>query len=73
MHWIEIGRFLIVAGITLVAIGFLFLLADKLPLGKLPGDLQIGKENFRFYIPVTTCILISVVITLVVNFFSSKK
>ncbi len=72
MNWIEIGRFLIIVGVTVAVIGFLFLMADKLPLGKLPGDLHFGKNNFRIYIPITTCILLSIIITLIINFFSSK-
>ncbi len=72
MHMVDMGRFLIIAGVVLAAIGFLFLMSDKLPLGKLPGDFHFGKDNFRIHIPVTTCILISVVLTLIVNFFSRR-
>ena len=72
MNWIEIGRFLVIAGIVLAVIGILFIMADKIPLGKLPGDINIGKNNFRVHVPVTTCILLSIVITLIVNFFSRK-
>lgn len=62
MNWIEIGRFLLIAGIVLAAIGCLFLVVDKIPLGKLPGDINVGKNNFRIHIPVTTCILLSIII-----------
>jgi len=72
MNWIDIGRFLLVAGIILAALGCLFLIADKIPLGKLPGDINIGKNNFRIHIPVTTCILLSIIVTLIVNFFSRR-
>ena len=72
MNWIEIGRFLVIAGIVLAVIGVLFIMADKIPIGKLPGDFNIGKNNFRVHVPVTTCILLSIVITLIVNFFSRK-
>ncbi len=72
MYMIDMGRFLIIAGVALAAIGFLFLMSDKLPLGRLPGDFHFGKDNFRIYIPVTTCILISVILTLIVNFFSRR-
>jgi hypothetical protein len=72
MHWVELGRFLIIVGIALAVIGCLFLMVDKIPLGRLPGDLNFGKNNFRVSIPITTCILISVLLTLIVNFFSRK-
>jgi hypothetical protein len=55
-----------------MALGIVFLMADKIPLGRLPGDMRIGNDRFRIYIPVATCILLSIVLTLVVNFFSRK-
>ena len=72
MQWTEIGRFLIIAGLVLAGIGYLFLVGDKLPIGKLPGDIHFGKNSFHLYIPITTCILLSIIITLIVNFFSHK-
>jgi hypothetical protein len=70
--WIDTGRFLILAGTVLVVLGFIFLVADKIPLGRLPGDIRIGGDKFRLYIPVATCVLLSIVITLILNFFSRK-
>jgi Protein of unknown function (DUF2905) len=72
MNWIELGRFLIIAGTVIIVVGVLLLLADKFPIGRLPGDLRFGNEKVRIYIPVATCILLSVIITLIVNFFSKK-
>lgn len=72
MQFNEVGRFLITAGLIILAVGFLFLVADKLPIGKLPGDINIEKNGFKFFIPVTTCILVSIAITLIVNFLSGK-
>jgi len=72
MNWVEVGRYLIVAGATLVVVGILFLYADKLHLGKLPGDLRIGIKQFSVHIPIATCILVSVVLTIVINFFIKK-
>jgi len=72
MNWMDTGRFLIVAGTVIVVVGFIFLMADKIPLGRLPGDLRFGSEKFRIYIPIATCVLLSVVITLIMNFFSRK-
>jgi hypothetical protein len=70
--WLDTGRFLILAGTVLVVVGFIFLVADKIPLGRLPGDLRIGTDKFRLYVPVATCLLLSLVITLILNFFSRK-
>lgn len=62
----DLGRFLIVIGIILVIVGAVFLLAPKLPwLGRLPGDISYKRGNFSFYFPLGTCILISVVLTLI--------
>jgi hypothetical protein len=72
MNWIEVGRFLVVAGTIILVLGVIFLLSDKIPLGKLPGDLQIGSGRFKVYIPIATSILLSVILTLIVNFFSRK-
>lgn len=72
MQFNEVGRFLITAGLVILAVGFLFLVADKLPIGRLPGDINIEKDGFKLFIPVTTCILVSIVITLIVNFLAGR-
>ena len=72
MNFMPIGRLLIIAGTVLVAVGVLFLFSDKIPLGRLPGDLRFGGERFKVYIPVATCLLLSVVITVIVNFLMRK-
>ena len=65
---------LVVIGILIVGIGLVWLVAPSIPwLGKMPGDIVIERENFQFYFPVMTCILLSVVLTgimWVVRFFS---
>jgi len=65
----QTGKWIIAAGIIIVVIGILiYFFHDKLSwLGKLPGDIRIEKENFRFYFPITTMIIISVVLTLLIN------
>jgi len=64
-----LGKTLILIGVVLVVVGALFSLAGKLPwLGHLPGDITIQRERFSFYFPLTTCIVISVVISLVLYF-----
>ncbi|MFA4903708.1 MAG: DUF2905 domain-containing protein [Desulfobaccales bacterium] len=66
----DLGRILIVIGVLLVMVGAVFLLAPKLPwLGHLPGDISYKRGNFSFYFPLGTCILISVVLTLIMYLF----
>ena len=62
------GRTLITLGVVLIVVGVLVSFGDKLPvkLGRLPGDIRIeGKNGGGFYFPVVTCLLISVVVTLI--------
>lgn len=56
---------LIVIGVVIVAIGLLWPHLAKLPLGRLPGDIVIDKPHLKIYIPVTTMILVSVVISVI--------
>jgi hypothetical protein len=72
MNWIEVGKFMVIAGLVILIIGLVFLISDKLPIGKLPGDFQFGHGRFKIYLPVATSILLSIVLTLVLNFFSRK-
>jgi len=61
---------LILLGIFIILIGLLLMAGDKIPwLGKLPGDIIIRKKNFTFYFPLVTCILISLILTLVFTLF----
>jgi len=59
------GKYLIIAGLVLILAGALWLLADKLGLGRLPGDIVIERDNFRLYLPIGTSILISVLLSLI--------
>jgi len=62
----DLARILIVLGVLLVVVGLALLLVPKIPgLGKLPGDIVIKRENFTFYFPLGTCILISVILSLI--------
>jgi len=64
------GKTLMYIGIVLVVLGLIFSAAGKIPwLGHLPGDITIQRDRFTFYFPLTTCILISVIVTLVLYFF----
>ncbi len=61
-----IGKHLVLIGIVITAIGGGLMFFDKIPfLGKLPGDIRIEKENFRFYFPLTTSIFVSLLISVV--------
>ncbi|MGH7810471.1 MAG: DUF2905 domain-containing protein [Candidatus Binatia bacterium] len=65
-----LGKALIYFGLILVVVGVILSFAGKLPwLGQLPGDISIQRDRFSFYFPITTCILISVLISLVLYFF----
>ncbi len=65
----QTGKYIITIGLLVVIAGVLiYFFHDKLNwLGKLPGDIRYQKENFRFYFPLTTMIIISVIVTLVIN------
>lgn len=60
----DMAKKLIIIGCLLIAAGLLWPLLEKLNLGRLPGDIFIDRGNFRFYFPITTCILVSVVVTI---------
>ena len=59
------GKILITVGVLLICSGIIFYKGIKVPLGRLPGDILIKKENFVFYFPFTTGILISIILTLI--------
>lgn len=69
-----IAKLLIYGGIILVIIGLLWQVGGRfLPLGRLPGDIVVEKENVRFYFPIVTCIVISVVLSLIMFVFQKLK
>jgi hypothetical protein len=59
------ARFLIVLGLVILVVGLLWPYLSKLGLGRLPGDIVIERENTTFYFPLVTCLLLSVVLSLV--------
>jgi NAD/NADP transhydrogenase beta subunit len=69
----EIGKYLIIIGILIVGVGLALTFWGKIPFfGKLPGDIKIEKENFTFYFPVVTSIILSILLSLiffVINYF----
>lgn len=71
-----LGKILLVAGGVIAVIGLLLLLAQHIPFfGKLPGDIFIKKDNWSFYFPVVTFLLVSIILTVLINlvlFFLKK-
>lgn len=63
------GKYIILFGVIIVAIGMIiYFFSDKLNwIGRLPGDIRVEKENSRFYFPITTMILFSILLTVIVN------
>ncbi len=69
----SLGKMLILFGIVLVVLGGLLLLTGKIPfLGRLPGDIIIRREHWSFYFPLTTSILISILLTLIFSLFGRR-
>lgn len=65
-----IGKLLLIVGLLIAAVGLLLMFGPKIPLlGKLPGDIVIRRENFTFYFPLTTCIVLSILISLLLKLF----
>lgn len=67
------GKILIIFGIFITVLGILFFFAGKAPwIGKLPGDIVIDRKNFSLYIPITTSIILSILITLIFWILSKR-
>ncbi|ABK99264.1 DUF2905 domain-containing protein [Pelobacter propionicus] len=61
-----LGRSLIITGLILVVAGVVITFSPRIPwLGKLPGDIHVQRENFSFFFPLTTCILLSALLSLI--------
>ena len=69
---LNLGKMIILLGAILVAVGMLFVLLGRtgLPIGHLPGDIIYRRRNFAFYFPLTTSILLSIVLSLLFYFLS---
>ena len=59
------SRFLIILGLVLIVLGLLWPLAQKLGLGRLPGDIVIERDGFRLYLPLMTSLIVSVALSIV--------
>lgn len=71
------GKILITTGAIIIMIGIVILFKDQIPgirhLGRLPGDIVIQRKNFAFYFPIVTCIVISIVLTIVFYLFNKLR
>ena len=68
----QMGKWLIVVGIFIAMLGVLVMLLGWVGLFKLPGDLEFGSKNWRFYIPIASCVIISLILTFIlwlINYF----
>ena len=64
----EIGKMLLALGLVIAAVGLVLMFAGKVTLlGRLPGDIRIERENFSCSFPIVTCIIVSLVLTLILN------
>jgi len=64
------ARFLILLGLAILAVGLLWPVLSRLGLGRLPGDIVIRRDNFTFYFPLATCVLVSVLLSAVFWLFN---
>ena len=62
----DVGKLLILVGVALVLAGALWLLGERIGLGRLPGDIVVRGERFTFYFPLATCVLLSLLLSLLV-------
>lgn len=69
----DIGRTLVIFGVVIVVVGLVLMFADRIPfVGRLPGDIMIRRKNFTFYFPVVTMIIVSILLTILLNLFTRK-
>lgn len=66
----SLGKILIIFGIVLAVLGVILILGDKIPwIGRLPGDIIIKRDKFTIYFPLMTCVIISLLLTLLFTLF----
>ena len=66
----DLGKVLIILGAVIVGIGVLLVVGDKIPwVGRLPGDIIIRKEKITFYFPIVTCVILSILLTIIFSLF----
>lgn len=65
----SVNKNLVIIGAILIAIGLFWPWLQKIPFGRLPGDIVVNREGFKFFLPITTCIVISIVISVLLWWF----
>lgn len=68
----NLGKVLVLAGLAVVAVGVVCVVGGALGLGRLPGDFALRRGNVRMFFPLATCLVLSVVLTLVLGLFSRR-
>ncbi len=67
------GKFLVIAGIVIIVLGLALWFFDKIPFfGRLPGDITIQRGGFTLFIPITTMLLLSLIITILINILTRR-
>ncbi len=64
------AKFLIIAGLVMAGLGLLWMVGERFGLGRLPGDIVVERGNFKFYFPLATSLILSVVISLLLWLFN---
>ncbi len=68
----ELGRFLVVLGVMIVVVGLFLSVGGRLGLGRLPGDISINRGNVHIYIPLTMCLVLSLMLTVLLRLFTPR-
>lgn len=66
----EFGKVFIILGVFFLVVGLLFTFSSKIPLGNLPGDIVIKKENYQIHFPIVTSILLSILLSFILWLFN---
>jgi hypothetical protein len=69
----QIGRYLLLAGVLIAAAGLLMIVGERFGLGRLPGDIVWRRKNTTVYVPIVTSLVLSVVLTLLLNVLFRRK
>ncbi|HVP06855.1 MAG TPA: DUF2905 domain-containing protein [Candidatus Acidoferrum sp.] len=70
----QVGKILIIVGALIIVAGLVMMFADRVPfLGKLPGDIHIKRGNFTIYFPVVTMLVVSILLTVLLNLFGRGR
>ena len=69
----DLGRALVVLGLVIAAVGLVIMVAGRVPwIGRLPGDIHVQRDGFSFYFPITTSIVVSIVLSLLLYLFGRR-